>query len=190
LTADVRKGSLDGVAEVGPPLAAVAEARDLVRAAEEALRTAVERARVAGHTWQEIGVVLGTSRQAAFQRFGRPIDPRTGAVMAEAVLPGIAERAVALLVDIVEGRWEEVRRDFDDTMTATLDAAKIAAVWAQVAGMVGRYEGMREPFTRQVGDYTVVDVPLHCEAGEVIGRVSYHRDGTVGGLFLLPADAQ
>jgi hypothetical protein len=41
-------------------------------AAERALRRAVEDARASGHTWQEIGDVLHTTRQAAFQRFGRP----------------------------------------------------------------------------------------------------------------------
>ncbi|MGH3624269.1 MAG: hypothetical protein ACRDQ5_21195, partial [Sciscionella sp.] len=65
-------------------MAAVIAARDLARTVEEAMRAAVEDAREAGHTWQEIGNVLGTSRQAAFQRFGRPVDPRTGVPMADA----------------------------------------------------------------------------------------------------------
>jgi hypothetical protein len=189
LTNPSRKGSLDDVGVGETPLKAVVEALELTRAADRTLRAAVERAREAGHSWQEIGAVLGTSRQAAFQRFGRPIDPRTGAAMTEATLPGAAERAVAVLADIVEGRWEQACRDFDETMAAAVDPAKIAAVWAQVAGTVGRYERMGTPFARQLGDYTVVDVPLHCEAGEVTGRVSYNRDGTVGGLFLLPTEA-
>lgn len=172
---------------VGEPLAQVAKAQDLLRVAEEAMRTAVDRARDAGHTWHEIGVVLGTSRQAAFQRFGRPIDPRTGAAMTDTVPPERVEHAVALFADLVAGRWDEVRRDFDRTMLDALDAEHIAAVWAQVVGMVGAYEGMSQPYTRQAGDYTVVDIPLRCEAGEVTGRVSYNRDGTVSGLFLIPA---
>jgi hypothetical protein len=62
----------------GPGLAAIRLARELRRLADGALRVTVERARAAGNTWQEIGDALGTTRQAAFQRFGRPIDPRTG----------------------------------------------------------------------------------------------------------------
>lgn len=38
--------------------------------AEADLRAAVATARAAGDTWEAIGVALGTSRQAAFQRFG------------------------------------------------------------------------------------------------------------------------
>jgi uncharacterized protein DUF3887 len=167
------------------PLTAVASARDLATAVDGALRAAVTRARQAGRTWQTIGDLLGTSRQAAFQRFGRPIDPRTGAPMERTLLPGAAERAVALLVDLMAGRYEDVRHDFDDTMLAALDVARLAETNAQVAAMVGAYEGMGEPFTRSQGDYTVVDIPLRFEAGEMTGRVSYREDGAVAGLFVL-----
>jgi hypothetical protein len=169
-------------------LAAVAAARDRARDAEEALRHAVERARARGHTWQEIGDVLGTSRQAAFQRFGRPVDPRTGEDMPRTgLLPDAAERAVAVLADLVAGRWSEVRRDFDERMTAELTTDTIIDVWTQVVGTVGAYERMGEPTALRLGDHTVVNVPLHCEAGEITGRVSLNDDGTVSGLFLLPA---
>ena len=54
---------------------AVIAAREMSRVAQDALRAAVDQARGRDHTWQEIGDVLDTTRQAAFQRFGRPIDP-------------------------------------------------------------------------------------------------------------------
>ena len=54
----------------GSPLEAVAAARELSCATDAALRTSVDRARAAGHSWSRIGEVLGTTRQAAFQRFG------------------------------------------------------------------------------------------------------------------------
>lgn len=182
LTTDERQGYVDD------GLAAVAEARERARDAEDALRRAVDAARTRGHTWQEIGEVLGTSRQAAFQRFGRPVDPRTGEDMArdENLLPGAAEKAVALLADLVAGRFAEVRRDFDARMAAELTSDKVADVWAQVVGMIGAYERMGEPITLRMGQYTVVNVPLYCEAGELTGRVSFDADGAVAGLFLLP----
>lgn len=163
------------------PLDSVVVAREAARSAEEALRDAVEQARAAGHTWQEIGEILGTSRQAAFQRFGRPVEPRTEAAA------GAVERAVTVVADLVAGRWDDVRRNFDEPMTAELTADKLAAVWAQVVGTIGRYEHRGEPFAVQIGEHAVVTVLLHCEAGEVNARVAINRDGTVGGLFLLPA---
>jgi len=175
----------------GSPLNAVIAVRELNRLAQDALRAAVNRARHRGHTWQEIGEVLQTTRQAAFQRFGRPIDPRTGEPMAHNVLPGAADQAIELITKLTEHHWEHVRRDFTPTMATRLDAAGVAAAWAQVTGLVGRYEGMGEPFTRPLGDFTVVDVPLSFEAGEMIGRVSYDADAKVAGLYILnPATTQ
>ncbi|HAN71997.1 MAG TPA: hypothetical protein DCQ36_10495 [Actinobacteria bacterium] len=42
-----------------------------VEAADDALRAAVRAAREAGDSWTVIGAALGTSRQAAHERFGK-----------------------------------------------------------------------------------------------------------------------
>jgi hypothetical protein len=172
------------------PLGALAEALAAVREAESRLHDAVDTARDAGHSWSEIGEVLGTTRQAAFQRFGRPIDPRTGAPMSAALLPGATEAAVALFVNLAEGNWDTVRRDFDAKVAEALpDADAVAAAWAAIAGNFGRYEEwMGTPRARQLGDYTVVDIPLRFEVGEQIGRISFRADGKVAGLFVLPPE--
>jgi hypothetical protein len=206
LTNPVRKGSVDNVTEGtavvdqvlaeaerfgqdwadAEPLVAVASARRLARAVDDALRTAVERARSTGRTWQEIGDLLGTSRQAAFQRFGRPIDPRTGEPMQQVeMVSDAAERAVALFVAYVEQRYDDLRRDFDDRMLASVHETKLIDTWTNVAGMFGAYEGMGEPFVRPIARMTVVDVPLRFEAGDMVGRVAFHPDGKVGGFFVM-----
>ncbi len=172
--------------QTGTPLAAVAAARDLSRLADQLMRTAVDRVRTGGHTWQEIGEVLGTTRQAAFQRFGRPLDPRTGTPMVDNLLPDATERATALLAALAAGDYPAVRRELSDELASRLDARRLAAVWAHMAGLVGRYESMGRAHAYQAGDVTVVDVSLSFEAGEVTGRVSYDRDARVVGLFLLP----
>jgi hypothetical protein len=59
-----RKGKVD-------ILDAVTAARTMFDLAEQSLQTLVDLAREEGHTWQEIGESLGTTRQAAFQRFSR-----------------------------------------------------------------------------------------------------------------------
>ncbi|HET9876344.1 MAG TPA: hypothetical protein VFQ37_11340 [Mycobacterium sp.] len=46
-------------------------AAEAVESAEVELHAAVAAARAAGDTWDAIGVALGTSRQAAYQRFGK-----------------------------------------------------------------------------------------------------------------------
>jgi hypothetical protein len=170
----------------GPPLEALAAARDLSAAAAEAMQQAVDRARAAGHSWREIGDVLGTTRQAAFQRFGHPVDPRTGAPMSTEILPGTADRAVAIIAALAGGRWEEARRDFNAKMSEALDAGRLAGAWARMVSLVGGYEGMGEPFARRVADHTVVEIPLRFEAAEATGRVVFDEDGKVTGLWLRP----
>ena len=179
--------ALDGVptAATLTPLQTVDVVRSLARVVEDGMREAVQQARQVGQTWAEIGELLGTTRQAAFQRFGRPLDPRTGVPMAEEILPGTAERAAVLLADVAEQRWEQATSDFDQRMAKALDARRLAGAWAQVVGTAGEYQGMGEPVAHQAGDYTVVDVPLRFEAAEMTGRVSYDRAGHVAGLFFL-----
>lgn len=187
LTSGPRQKNVDTVqAEgTGSVLDAIGRAAQAARAAEEGLAMTVAQARGAGNSWAQIGQVLGVSRQAAFQRFGRPTDPRTGAPMVGAALPDAAERAMALFADLADAHWASVARRFDAIVAAQLDADGVAAVWAQVIGTVGAFERLDTPVVHQAGDLTVVDVPLLFEAGERTGRVSLDRSGRVAGLFIL-----
>ncbi|MEV6136808.1 hypothetical protein AB0L63_12270 [Nocardia sp. NPDC051990] len=58
-----------------PVLAALTATRNLSRLVDDILHTLARQAREEGHTWAEIGDLLGTSRQAAFQRFSGPMPP-------------------------------------------------------------------------------------------------------------------
>ncbi|MFJ4654031.1 hypothetical protein ACIP5Y_22430 [Nocardia sp. NPDC088792] len=51
-------------------MAALRAARSLDNVVDDVLRSLVLQAREEGRTWAEIGEIFGTSRQAAFQRFG------------------------------------------------------------------------------------------------------------------------
>jgi uncharacterized protein DUF3887 len=179
----------DGLARTGAcsPLAAMAAARELSAATSDALQETVDRARAAGHSWREIGDVLGTTRQAAFQRFGHPVDPRTGAPMSTDIPPGTADRGAAIVTCLAEGRWEDARRDFNARMREGGDDERLASGWARMVAMIGRYEGMGEPFAHRARDHAVVEIPLRFEAGEATGRVIFDDDGKVAGLWLRPA---
>lgn len=60
----------EGEVKDGRHMREISEALESVEAAEIRLRAAVMEARAAGDSWAMIGTALGTSRQAAFQRFG------------------------------------------------------------------------------------------------------------------------
>jgi Protein of unknown function (DUF3887) len=195
LTVRVRSASDQLVTQLshtgaGSPLAAMVAARELSAAATEALQASADAARAAGHSWKEIGDVLQTTRQAAFQRFGRPVDPRTGAPMAKVLLSDAGDRALGIFADIAAGRWESARADFDERMRTAVSADRLADGWAQMIAMVGAFERPGEPTLRQLGTRTVVDVPLRFEAGDVTGRVTFAADGSVGGLFIRPVVPQ
>ncbi|HEX3711414.1 MAG TPA: DUF3887 domain-containing protein [Trebonia sp.] len=180
------------------PLAAPAYL-DLVRSAQQAgvlaeqvLKLCVQQSRDAGHTWQEIGDLLGVTRQAAFQRFGKPIDPRTGEPMDKTVhMTDAGERARAIAADILADRTDQARPFFNAEVLAAATDEVLGNARATVAGLVGAFEGFAdaEPFVRRVGDYTVVDMPLNYEAGEMKARVAFDSDEKVAGFFILAPDA-
>jgi hypothetical protein len=160
---------------------AVAAARDLGRLTEDAMHDAVARARTAGATWQEIGDALGASRQAAYQRFGRPAAPRAD--------PAAPDAAVRVLLDLVEGRVEPVMARFDERMAEALSETRLRETLDRVAGLVGAYRGIGRPFAHRAGDLTVVRVPLRFEAGEMTGQVTFDPAGRIAGLFITPPAA-
>ena len=168
-------------------LTAVRLAVALRQVADQALAACVREAREAGHTWQELGDTLNTTRQAAFQRFGRSagaVDPRTGSAVSEELLPGAGERALALFDVYFQGLDEQVFAEFAPVMHAHVPVVKLAEVRAQLSDMIGRFEGAGEPFVRRIGKHTAVDVPLVFEAGEMTGQVTYDREGKIVGLFV------
>src|SRR5579863_444512 len=169
----------------------VRRAQGLDELAEQVLRLCVQQSRDAGHTWQEIGDLLGVTRQAAFQRFGKPIDPRTGRLMDKTVhMADAAERAVEVVTDILEDRMDEARPSFNAEVLAAFTDEVRGNAMATVAGLVGAFEGFgtAEPFVRRIGDHTVVDVPLRYEAGEMKARVAFDDDEKVAGFFILPPE--
>jgi hypothetical protein len=180
---------MDEFERAGSATVAVTAARELSAAADTAMQTAIDRARDAGHSWREIGDVLGTTRQAAFQRFGHPIDPRTGAPMSREVMAGASDRAVRIFVCHLEGRWAEICEQLDERMSSRLNPDLMASAWARNAGMIGRLERIGEPFPHRVGDDTVVEIPLDFEAADAVGIVRFDPAGKVAGLAIRPAPA-
>ena len=170
------------------PMGVLADATGLRASTDAALAAAVDDARDAGHSWAEVGGVLGTSRQAAFQRFGRPRSPRTGQPLELAPpLPGADGAAVEVLAAFFAGDLARVRRDFTPAMGVEVDDERLLAVATEIASTVGAMDRLGEPVAVRAGAYTAVEVPVACEAGDLVGRVSFTDAGDVAGLLLLPA---
>lgn len=163
----------------------IGRAVSMQAAADDVVRAVVQQARQNGVTWQVIGDVLGVSRQAAFQRYGKPIDPRTGEPMNTTPLPGAAELAASAVEHLVSGQWSRVTEQFDPTMRDGLSEDALAAAWSQIIGLAGAFEGRGEPEAGRAGDVTITNTPLSFEAGDYTARIAFRDDRTIAGLHIL-----
>jgi hypothetical protein len=170
------------------PLQLVRAAHEVQDRAAELMAAAVQQAREAGRTWQEIGDVLGVSRQAVFQRYGKPIDPRTGEVMNTSALPEADDLARAVIDDLAHSRWADVSARFDATMRAGVTEEGLAEGWAHIVGMAGAYEGHGDTDAVRAGDFTTTNTPLSFEAGDFVARITFRDDRTIAGLYILNPD--
>lgn len=158
-------------------------------AADDVVRAVVQQARQNGATWQVVGDALGVSRQAAFQRYGKPIDPRTGEPMNTTPFPEAAELAISVIEDLVSGHWARIAEQFDPTMRDGLSEDALAAAWAQIVGLSGAFESRGEPEAARAGDMTITNTPISMEAGDYTARITFRDDRTIAGLFILERPA-
>jgi len=104
--------------------------------------------------------------------------------MTQDIPPGAADRAHALFGDLIEGRWEEARPEFDVRLGDHVFIDRFARLWRDMADSAGSFKRIGAPVARQSGDYTVVDVPLSAGRREAIGKVAFDTEGKVAGLAL------
>lgn len=176
------------VLQGGDPLDTVRAARDVQGQAEELMVAAVQQARDSGHTWQQIGDSLHVTRQAAFQRYGKPVDPRTGEAMNTTPLPESDDLALAVIDDLAHARWAEVSARFDTKMSEGLTEEGLAEAWVHIVGLAGAYEGHGATDAVRAGDFTTTNTTLNFEAGEFVARITFRDDQTIAGLYLLSPD--
>ena len=171
-----------------------------VTAARADLQSAVDRAHADGASWAAIGATLGISRQAAFKRFGHPLDPRTGRQMTQndlTPLIGLTERVFAL---VDAGDHATLRTLMTDEAAHELTRELVLDTWAQVVSESGNLDRCRDTRLESL-DGTVLDpdeaalgsvvaqTTIVCAAGEWWGRVAFDPDQLVVGLLVVPVGA-
>lgn len=177
---------------------AVDHIRDAARSldiAQQGLAEAVAQARREGVTWAAVGECLGITRQAAFKRFGTPIDPRTRRPM---------QRNDFNPEDLFGRTFELIDKGDYDTLASLmapdvreeLNADVVLGTWAEAVGEVGNLTGVTDvrtvlPGTREAlsgpGDAVgtvVTEGTVLSEAGEHHGRIAV-ADGQIVGLLIL-----
>lgn len=167
----------------------IARAVDLRGITERVIAATVRHARHDGASWKEIGDALGVTRQAAFQRYGKPVDPRTGELMNTTPLPEANSLAERVIADLVAGAWADVTARFDDEMRNGLSDDALAAAWAEVVAQVGTLLRHDAPEAARAADLTITNTLLRFEAGEFVARITFRDDQRIAGLYILTPDA-
>lgn len=165
------------------PLHSLSTARELAALTDDALHALVAAARSRGVSWQGIGEALGTSRQAAYQRFG---GDAAGVGAHRIALPDAATRALEHLAAIIDGRWAEAAAGFGPEITKVFGPECLASTWAQVIEFAGPVEGREEPVVRPLADVTFVELVLHHANADVTVWISYDTQGRIIGLWFRP----
>lgn len=174
-------------------------ARCLEEAVELHLVRTVAVARARGVSWQAIGEVFGTSRQAAFKRFATgPTDP-TGADTMTRPLIDLQERTEQVFEHLSAGDYAAVKALMTFSTSRILTKKKVMAVWDQVLTTTGAFESCSETriqtsdgrnvVLQQINQYLsgglVGQTQLNHEAGEWVGRVAYNGTGKITGLLIV-----
>lgn len=168
----------------------VALAMELKTVADQCLHDRVEQARADQVPWQQIGDVLGISRQAAFQRFRNPDDPRGDNPMRTKSNNALIPKAEAVYQHLQAGDYEAVGSQMTFVVQRVLNERKVMGVWREAEKMAGSLESLGESFVRPSGrNAVVVETPLSFEAAEFIGRIAYNkRDKIIGMLIMRPEE--
>ncbi|WP_181134348.1 DUF3887 domain-containing protein [Rathayibacter tritici] len=176
--------------ETERPLDTVAAAQEISEQAGGLLTAAVDAARRDGLTWQQIGEVLGVSRQAAFQRFSHSI-PATSNVPSETrasearVEPAVIERATTAIDHLVRGEWQAVVEEFDDALRESVTADGLAAAWSKIISAAGTFDRRAGTEAVRASRLIITNTRLVFEHDDCTARVVFRDDGRITGLFIL-----
>jgi hypothetical protein len=163
----------------------VAIAAELKSLADQALHDAVAQARSHDVSWQQIGDVLGVSRQAAFQRFRNPDEQKgTGPMRTENTTALITD-AEAVYHRLAAGDYDFVGRRMTFLVQRVLNEKKVMGVWADATAMAGDLDSLGESFLRPSGSNVVVETPLIFEGADFVGRIAYNRRNKITGMLIL-----
>lgn len=97
--------------------------------------------------------------------------------------------ATTLIANLDKGDFKAATADFDATMTASIGADKLGAVWQQIGQQVGKLQGHGTPQNAMYQGDVVVVLPLHFVKGNLNAQVACDASGKVAGFFLRPAAA-
>ncbi len=99
------------------------------------------------------------------------------------------QAATAVLDAMDAGDFAAVRARFDETMTAAVSEAQLAAIWTALPAQVGAPRGRGEAQTRTRDGTRLVRIPLRYENATIDALFAFEADGRLSGFRLAPAES-
>lgn len=98
-------------------------------------------------------------------------------------------QAESFLDALTAHQWENAAQQLGPVIGSQLDAEGLAATWAQVTALGGELEArLKSDAIGLPDDIIVVEQHLAFEAADLVARLSYNADGTMAGLWFVPAE--
>ena len=111
----------------------------------------------------------------------------SGRAAAQATDP--AALAARALDHLDAGEYAQVEAMFGADMAQAVPADKLKAVWESLPAQVGKATGRGQPQLSEANGATLVQVPLHYEKAELVGKFAIDGGGRIVGFLVQPAQA-
>jgi Protein of unknown function (DUF3887) len=97
------------------------------------------------------------------------------------------EHAKRVLDLLVQEKFDEVAKEFDEKMTVALPVEKLRAVWTQIGQQAGKYRSaIDQQVTTPAPGITVITLGSRFENADINVRIAFDGSDKIAGMFFIP----
>jgi hypothetical protein len=111
-------------------------------------------------------------------------------ILPSPVEPVLETAARDLLANVMAGRFEDVSKQFDDTMRVQLTAAKLVDLNRSILRLYGKVQSITEVRERVEGQYRIIEVIAACDKMPLAFRVGFDAKNRVAAIHVSPTITQ
>lgn len=170
-----------------PLLEDVQRAQSQAEVATQNLENAVHTARASGATWQQIGSILGVTKQAASQRFHETKTYNASTLsQIQTELDQITDEVFTALA---HSDTERVHALMTYTTARLLSKRKISKVWDSVIRDSGTFIEVQHSVIEWNGSQYILTYRLRHKHGAPVGQIAFNTRKKITGLVIYCDDS-
>ena len=108
------------------------------------------------------------------------------AITTPPVDPALEAIARELLANLVEGRFDDAGKHFDDTMRAQLPPPGVAELSRNIANTFGTFRSITEVHQRIEKPYRIIDLIVACDKSQLAFRVAFDVRSRIAAVHISP----